>query len=148
MLRRLSLGVVLAVTLNCGKSPVIVGDGGTGNDAGVSSSNDAGQTAPDAGQTGNDAGQTSDAGPVGDGGEAGDGGESGDGGEDGGSLAGRPLLFDTLSSGSSYGGAVQTNSQYTNIAVLGEPTPPVLDGGIQQTNGSYINVGGFTSAQH
>lgn len=45
----------------------------------------------------------------------------------------------TASSGSSYGSAVQTSSQYSNFGTLGEPTPPAPE----QTGSAYRNRGGF-----
>jgi hypothetical protein len=56
-------------------------------------------------------------------------------------------LFSALASGSSFGGAVQTSASFTNMAVLGESTPPPLDGGLVQTSPSYRNYVGVNAAQ-
>lgn len=60
----------------------------------------------------------------------------------------RSSVFAALASGSSYGAAVQTSSKYTNIGVLGEPTPPGVGGATQQTGGGFTNIGGLNAVQH
>lgn len=49
-----------------------------------------------------------------------------------------------FASGSSFGAEVQTNAQFTNAGVLGESTPPNVDGGVQQ-NSLFIHQGGFST---
>jgi hypothetical protein len=57
-------------------------------------------------------------------------------------------VFRALSSGSSYGGGVQTSPSYTNTAALGESTPPPLNGVTTQSSTHYQNIGGMKSTQH
>lgn len=55
-------------------------------------------------------------------------------------------VFQALVSGVSEGGEVQTNSQFTNVGALGEPTPGHLGGATRAQNSSFINVGGFNAS--
>ncbi len=48
-----------------------------------------------------------------------------------------------VTSGSSYGGAVQTTPEYTNTGSLGAS----VSGALVSTNGTYKNYGGFTAAE-
>lgn len=57
------------------------------------------------------------------------------------------LVFQTVSSGSSYGAAVQTGPANTNIAILGEPTPPGALGAANFTSPTHQLLGGFSAAQ-
>jgi len=58
----------------------------------------------------------------------------------------RGQVFQAFSSGSSWGGAVQTSEGYTNMGVVGEPTPPALGGVIEQTSEGYRHQGGVNAA--
>jgi hypothetical protein len=54
-------------------------------------------------------------------------------------------VFQAMSSGAAWGAKAQMSAQYTNIGVLGEPTPPAVGGGVEQTGGPYRNVGGVSA---
>jgi len=56
------------------------------------------------------------------------------------------LVFAGVASGSSFGAAVQTSGQHTNVGVLGESTPPLVGGAVQATGTAHRNVPGLTSA--
>lgn len=57
------------------------------------------------------------------------------------------VVFRALSSGSSYGGAVQTGPRFTNTGVLGESTPPAAGGAVRMTGTHFENTGGLKSTQ-
>lgn len=47
--------------------------------------------------------------------------------------------------GASHGEGTQTNAAYTNFGELGSSTPPVLGGGVEMRNTSFINLAGFAT---
>ena len=53
------------------------------------------------------------------------------------------LVFEGAVSSSSWGAAVETSANYTNIGALGEPTPPGAGSSTRQTSASYVNIGGL-----
>jgi hypothetical protein len=57
------------------------------------------------------------------------------------------VVVQTLSSGGSYGAAVQTNPKFTNIGILGEPTPPLSHPTGEQSSSSFRNISGFSVSQ-
>ena len=141
---------LLALAVGCPHNPP-----GTGGDSGVT---DAGPPPGSDGGQATDSGQTADGGAPPDAGSPGDSGTPTDGGSpdggnadagpaDGGVLAG-PIYWGALSSGGSFGAEVQTNAAFTNFGILGDSTPPSADGTVQQTNASFIHIGGFMAAQH
>jgi len=58
------------------------------------------------------------------------------------------LVFQAFASGSSYGGRFQANGHYTNVGVLGESTPPAVNGAVSETNAEHKNIGGLNAIQH
>lgn len=52
------------------------------------------------------------------------------------------VTFSALTSGGSYGAAVQTSAEYTNFGALGESTPPNEYGAAAQSNEAWTNHGG------
>lgn len=58
------------------------------------------------------------------------------------------VVYSTLSSGTSYGGALQTSAHYTHFAVLGESTPPVVGGAVDQQGATHRHQGGFSAVDH
>lgn len=57
-------------------------------------------------------------------------------------------VFQSLSSGSSLGSNVQTSRRFTNTAVLGESTPPALNGAAGQQSTHFRNTGGVNAVLH
>ena len=53
--------------------------------------------------------------------------------------------WQAVASGSSFGAQVQTSAAYTNMGILGEPTPPAASGKVESTSGTHRNLGGFSS---
>jgi hypothetical protein len=58
------------------------------------------------------------------------------------------LVFQTFASGSSYGGRFQANGHFTNVGVLGESTPPAVNGAVSETSAEHKNIGGLNAMQH
>lgn len=58
-------------------------------------------------------------------------------------------VFQAFASGSSsYGPPAQASANYQNTAVMGEPTPPGVDGYVSGKSTNYENISGLNAALH
>jgi len=56
------------------------------------------------------------------------------------------LVFQAFASGSSYGERLQGNGgRYTNVGVLGESTPPAVNGKVSETSTEHQNISGLNA---
>lgn len=58
------------------------------------------------------------------------------------------LVFQAFASGSSFGGNVQGSLSYMNVGVLGESTPPAVNGAVAETSTEHKHVSGLNAIQH